>query len=228
MTRMVRTDIDQKRMKAKRTWMHVRCCHPDLCRLILIPYQNTHIANHAQPELKFETISNLLLKPPTFFWCGRLIRNYPGFELVIRVSDGSVVIGGVEVVRLEPWSRWLGGFSKKIGLATAYKAKLWRILTGLQLAWNLDIIRLIMECDSLSIITLLNSHEDSRCPRNLNGLISHIQLLRGKDWEGNMCADQSDHLANSTLHLDFGCHTVDRPDLTLRRFLSQYYRKCAL
>ena len=53
--------------------------------------------------------------------------------------------------------RWTIGFSYHIGNCSAYKAKLWGILLGLKVAWNYGIRKLILESDSMAIVTILNT-----------------------------------------------------------------------
>lgn len=139
-------------------------------------------------------------------------------------SKGNPGIAGCGGVIRDSRGLWLSGYCMSIGCTTAFKAELWGILKGMELAWNFGIRRLMVESDSLSIISFLNhkKKESSSCNNNLIRLIlgwksrswniSFMLTLR----EGNSVAD---FLANRSITRELGFHAVEDPHTDLKDLL---------
>ncbi|KAL4392272.1 hypothetical protein AHAS_Ahas03G0328500 [Arachis hypogaea] len=75
--------------------------------------------------------------------------------------------------------KWIGEFSYFIGHCSAYKAKLWGVAKGLEIAWTMGIRKLVVECDSQVVILTFNEQKDlNRYP---NTLIKNINIWRRKN-----------------------------------------------
>ncbi|XP_061347266.1 uncharacterized protein LOC133292825 [Gastrolobium bilobum] len=120
-------------------------------------------------------------------------------------TDGSVIINIDGAVRGNPGlaacgglirnsqGRWLGGFAYKLGICSSFKAELWGVLRGLELAWNEGFRNIIIESDSSSVITVLT--KSGVAVRECH-LIARIQTWINRSWsvtlmhtyrEGNVC-----------------------------------------
>lgn len=109
-------------------------------------------------------------------------------------NSGMVGCGGV---LRDDQGRWVSGFDMNIGYCSAFRAELWGILKGVELAWNNGIRRLVVESYSASIISLLNGNKrGSRA--GLDKFIDRILDWKSRDRcvtfrhtlrEGNSCTD---------------------------------------
>ncbi|KAK7291983.1 hypothetical protein RIF29_07579 [Crotalaria pallida] len=179
------------------------------------------------PNCKIRSISTQFIhwrKPPE----GWFKMNTDG------TSRGNPGLAGCGGLIRDGEGRWIIGYARRIGVTTAYKAELWGILTGMQVAWNDGIRNIIIESDSLTIVNLMNKENSHEGPSSYNSLISHINMWRRKAWninfshtmrEGNECAD---FLANFSLHLNEETHIFDQPLDGIRSLLSLDYAGIAL
>ncbi|KAK8583706.1 hypothetical protein V6N12_067966 [Hibiscus sabdariffa] len=94
---------------------------------------------------------------------------------------------------------WLFGFHKSIGIVSPLYAELWAILTGLQLAWNKGIPRLIVQSDSMEALKLIQEVTASR---------SSISLVRAI----------TTMVRKNRSSIDY-CHYLDQPHIVLNPLL---------
>lgn len=59
---------------------------------------------------------------------------------------------------------WICGFSVNIGIGNIAETELWSLLKGLQMAWDKGITSLDVECDSLSVVSLMAKVSDQSHP----------------------------------------------------------------
>lgn len=92
-------------------------------------------------------------------------------------NPGNAGIGGV--IRNHK-GEFIAAFAKNIGLATNNKAETWAFVQGLKIALELDIRNLIIDTDSLFLVSCLNSQEE---PHSCLGtLLSDAkEILRNMD-----------------------------------------------
>lgn len=98
--------------------------------------------------------------------------------------DGSVVNSGRNAgcggAFWDSLGRWLGGFTRNLGLVPILMAELWGILIALQIAWDKRLTSLWIESDSLLAVSALNK---PCLPQHSCAAIIHlIQEFLGKDW----------------------------------------------
>ncbi|KAJ1402686.1 Ribonuclease H domain [Sesbania bispinosa] len=93
--------------------------------------------------------------------------------------------------------QWLGGFSGYVGCGNALEAELLAVLSALQFAWSQGWRNLILESDSMEVVTLWSLDAGSSFHQHL-GLIQAISSFRSRAWtvefthvyrEGNQPAD---------------------------------------
>ncbi|PKI41703.1 hypothetical protein CRG98_037905 [Punica granatum] len=77
----------------------------------------------------------------------------------VRGSQGVARAGGI--LRNSSVG-WIIGFMQSLGVSTVMVAELWGVLTGLELAWNVGCRRLILEIDSMVVLTLISRQDP--CP----------------------------------------------------------------
>ncbi|KAK9118329.1 hypothetical protein Scep_016422 [Stephania cephalantha] len=73
------------------------------------------------------------------------------------------------------------GYAGFIGFASNCVAELWVISEGLKVPIALDISRLIVESDSLVVVTLLQQNIEDTHP--LATLVKHCKYLWNRDWD---------------------------------------------
>ncbi|PKI42247.1 hypothetical protein CRG98_037363 [Punica granatum] len=127
----------------------------------------------------------------------------------VRGSQGVTGAGGI---LRNSSGGWIIGFMQSLGVSTVTVAELWGVLTGLELAWNARCRRLIIEMDSMVVLTLV-LRQDSCSPcfqplqRSIRNLLQrdwevHIQHTY---WEGNPCADW---LSKRAIDLPLGTYVL--------------------
>lgn len=103
-----------------------------------------------------------------------------------------------------------GGFMFIIGSCSVIHAELWGMLQGLQLAWEKGARFAVVESDSSTVVTLVNSCKSP--PTVPSCLVQSIRRMCTQDWvirithvfwEANQVADW---LANKALELDNAVH----------------------
>lgn len=108
---------------------------------------------------------------------------------------------------------WLVGFAANLGTCTAYAAELWGILYGMEVVWRHGFRRIIVEADSLSIISSLR---DGTVGSKRTKFFRRTFDWKNRDWdvkfshtfrEGNICANW---LANWSLSQDIGFLDISR------------------
>ena len=108
-----------------------------------------------------------------------------------------------------------------IGICSVTIAELWGLYQGLILAWQMGIILLVVEIDSLCVTQLLNK-------KSLNATLSLVNDILGllsRDWqvsvhhvyrEANFGAD---FMASHALSLPLGLHYFTTPPLGVKTWL---------
>lgn len=91
---------------------------------------------------------------------------------------------------------WLLGYVRKLGVWDSFRAEIWAIVHGLELAWNKGFKFLIVESDSHALISALTSVDNTKdgfckLSRRVGSLQKHDWQLKFKHnfREGNKCAD---------------------------------------
>ncbi|XP_061369203.1 uncharacterized protein LOC133312077 [Gastrolobium bilobum] len=157
-------------------------------------WRNDHVHGNVLPlvTVRESTICNLVrdIKDASFPGDGVVKINTDG---VARGNPGLAAYGGL--IR-NSQGRWLGGFAYKLGLlCSSFKAELWGVLRGLELAWNEGNRNIIIESDSSSVITVLT--RSGEAVRECH-LIARFRTWINKSWsmtfmhtyrEENICAD---------------------------------------
>ncbi|KAH1089485.1 hypothetical protein J1N35_016742 [Gossypium stocksii] len=54
---------------------------------------------------------------------------------------------------------WILGIAKSIGTCSIVEAERWRVLEGLQQAWDIGARKVLLETDSLMVVSLLKSQQ---------------------------------------------------------------------
>ncbi|CAL9021386.1 unnamed protein product [Prunus brigantina] len=118
---------------------------------------------------------------------------------------------------------WICGFSANIGIGNIYEAELWSLFRGLHMAWDKGIRSLDIECDSLSVVSLIAQACNHAHP--LFCLIEDCKLLLKRNWRCNVShiyREQNraaDHLANLGYELPLGLHIYESAPISLSSFL---------
>lgn len=119
--------------------------------------------------------------------------------------------------------RWLTGFSKQIGTATAFEAELWGVWEGLQLARSLGFAQVELRLDSETVLQSIKGGKLGSV-RGLQ-LVRRIRSLMEDDWqvrvihvyrEANKVADC---LAGSGCSQDAGLVVYTHPPSSLVQLL---------
>ncbi|KAK4268096.1 hypothetical protein QN277_024799 [Acacia crassicarpa] len=122
---------------------------------------------------------------------------------------------------------WICGFVRKLGRCTTVKSKLWVVLTGLEVARSFNLDNIIIECDSVSVVSMLiNLQVEDKSESRLLSLIrlalchflnyNFVHVYR----EGNTCADS---LANFSLVHGESYTVFENPPLAILRCLYNDY-----
>lgn len=117
-------------------------------------------------------------------------------ELLKKTLEKSGVVRGDNGI-------WLEGISWRLGMCTACQAKMWGIISGMELAWRENYKFLLVESDSLSLMERLHDHKiqgNMICPlwhriAKLEPTMTHIEFCHTFK-ERYRCADK---LANHNL-----------------------------
>ncbi|KAH9680279.1 putative ribonuclease H protein [Citrus sinensis] len=135
-------------------------------------------------------------------------------------KKGSGLVGAGGLIR-DATGRWHGGLCMNIGICSVTIAELWGLYQGLILAWQMGIILLVVEIDSLCVTQLLNK-------KSLNATLSLVNDILGllsRDWqvsvhhvyrEANFAAD---FMASHALTLPLGLHYFTTPPLGVKTWL---------
>ncbi|KAL4299382.1 hypothetical protein AHAS_Ahas17G0095300 [Arachis hypogaea] len=89
-------------------------------------------------------------KPPLESW---VALNTDG---IAKGNPSPASCGGA--IRDHP-ERWLGGFSRSIGLCSAFNVELWGIHDGLNLAWTMEMRKIIIYSDAVAVTALINNRQ---------------------------------------------------------------------
>ncbi|QHO40259.1 Putative ribonuclease H protein [Arachis hypogaea] len=117
---------------------------------------------------------------------------------------------------------WVGGFMANLGNCHAFRAELWGVFHGLNMAWDLGMRRIIIETDSLEVYKEISKERKSQ---NYNSLVREIQKLKDKSWEikvmhthrsGNASAD---HLAKVSIRKQFRFYFLNSPSEEMKDLL---------
>ncbi|PKI49381.1 hypothetical protein CRG98_030309 [Punica granatum] len=95
-------------------------------------------------------------------------------------AEGNPGKAGARGLIRDEHGKWLGGFAQNIGITTSVLAELWAVKTGLELAWDLEVRKLILEVDSEVVYHLLQSNRDQ--PVGYGPLLRDICVLSHRDW----------------------------------------------
>ncbi|KAF7810226.1 putative ribonuclease H protein At1g65750 family [Senna tora] len=110
---------------------------------------------------------------------------------------------------------WVTGFSKRLGRGDAFQAEVWGCLTGLRLAWDLKLPKVILELDSSMVFQFIQGNLDKN--HKLYALAIEIKDLLSRDWlvnvnlinrKGNRLADA---MAKYAKNLEVGLYRFDAP-----------------
>ncbi|KAL4393368.1 hypothetical protein AHAS_Ahas02G0045000 [Arachis hypogaea] len=121
--------------------------------------------------------------------------------------------------------RWLGGFSRSIGLCSAFNAELWGIHDGLNLAWTMGMRKIIIYSDAAAVIALINNRRELH--NHPNPLVRLIAKWKKRNWEiyfshilreGNRVADR---LARIGAEIDPGLVFWDAPPQEVKDFVHE-------
>ncbi|WCJ20597.1 LINE-1 retrotransposable element ORF2 protein [Euphorbia peplus] len=111
-----------------------------------------------------------------------------------NVETNSIAAGGV--IR-DGEGKWCSGFVHNIGKGSSFEAKLWGVLSGLKLAIDLRINKLMVEADCMEVVNMINNecpmHHPSRILiRNIQRLLSKFEAVQiiHIHREGNRVADR--------------------------------------
>lgn len=139
-------------------------------------------------------------------------------------AKGSPGAAGGGVIIRNDRGLLISGLSANFGRCTAFRAEVMALIRGLELAKNLQIKKLEIQLDSLTLVQALqsNTRECGGCTHDLN----HIRnLLEDSEWrvkvahiyrEGNRAADW---LANQGVLQEAGIIILDNVPLALSRIL---------
>ncbi|KAL6527506.1 ubiquitin-specific protease ubp15 [Orobanche gracilis] len=92
---------------------------------------------------------------------------------------------------------WIAGFSSSYGFGSAIQAECLAMEDGLKLAWNLGFRNVIMECDCMELVQIINDNLPTRLT-TVAGVVKRIRSWLKRDWlvqvsfvvrEVNMVAD---------------------------------------
>ncbi|KAF7835216.1 hypothetical protein G2W53_010075 [Senna tora] len=76
---------------------------------------------------------------------------------------------------------WLWSMAKNIGSCSSLEAELWGVLSGLEIAWEKDFKKILVEVDStVAVDIILNGCSSNHFCRNL---VDRIRVLLGRDWD---------------------------------------------
>ena len=108
---------------------------------------------------------------------------------------------------------WVLGYGRKLGNCTSLQAELFEVSTVPEIAWSRRMQQVIVECDSLEAVNLMNNN----CPglHYAANTVKRVQEFMKKGWrvelkhiprEQNELADAVAHLAQN---LVYGCHILE-------------------
>ncbi|WCJ29111.1 hypothetical protein M5689_010768 [Euphorbia peplus] len=92
-----------------------------------------------------------------------------------NVETNSIAAGGV--IR-DGEGKWCSGFVHNIGKGSSFEAELWGVLSGLKLAIDLRINKLMVEADCMEVVNMINNECPMHHPSRI--LIRNIQRLLSK------------------------------------------------
>ncbi|KAF7842450.1 RNA-directed DNA polymerase [Senna tora] len=148
-----------------------------------------------------------------------LIRWYPPETDWVKLNvdgscwthTGAISCGGV---LRDGSGRWILGFTRRMGRGNSTMAEAWAIKTGLEKAWELNLKRVIVESDSLSVINMIKKGLEDCHP--LNPIINGIRYMASLNWEVTFdhVFRESNRVANSLANWaqrgDFGVVSYNR------------------
>jgi L1 cell adhesion molecule like protein len=76
---------------------------------------------------------------------------------------------------------WIKGFAMNTGMRSSVKAKLWTVITGLELAWLLGLKKVILESD-FAIVVVLITKEIVKIDMNYS-MIMKAKSLFAREWK---------------------------------------------
>jgi len=138
-------------------------------------------------------------------------------------KDMGVIVGCGGLFR-DSDSRWIKGYTKKIGACDALHAEMWGLCLGLDMAWREHYSHLIVESDSKISIDMIS--DNFKFNGNIPVLVHRIQKLLKMSWsvqlnhtwrEGNMSADWLANLSISRDHFNF--IVLESPPSEIQRIL---------
>ncbi|KAF7836148.1 ribonuclease H [Senna tora] len=118
---------------------------------------------------------------------------------------------------------WVKGFMCNLGKTSVICAELWGIFLGLKLAKDLGARKVIMECDSLKAVQLIQPRPGEDF--NQLPMVGNIRKLLNLGWEAILthvprtCNNCADMLAKSSIGSRNGFHTLDSPPCMLSSVL---------
>lgn len=129
-----------------------------------------------------------------------------------RAAKGAPGLAGCGGIFRDDQGRWVRGFTKHLGLTTAFVAELWGVYEGLKMTRELGLSKLVVHLDSLTVVQSITRNEDGNSAGYM--LLKNICDLIGMDWEvwvthiyreGNRSADILANLGCNpgTQHLEF-------------------------
>ncbi|KAK4276187.1 hypothetical protein QN277_019161 [Acacia crassicarpa] len=141
-------------------------------------------------------------------------------------SKGEGRIAGCGGLIWECRGKWICGYSRKLGSCSAMRAEVWAVLTGLELAIKYNCNRVVVESDSVVVVSILKAMQvdDAPVPKIVQQIgsvfchfcsIAFVHVYR----EANSCADA---MANySFMQADIRV-VFDRPPVVNRLLLNDY------
>ena len=151
----------------------------------------------------------------------------------MKTSSGILSAGGL---LRDDQGRWMAGFAVNLGRCSALVAEIWGALYALQLAWERNVKKVILEMDRLPVVHIFKNGS-----KNINGchaLVMDIRHMLSLDWEvhiqhvfreGNRAADS---LANFGAHLPLGYHLLQNLSTQVYEIMTQdivgvsFYHMC--
>lgn len=136
--------------------------------------------------------------------------------------DGIAGCGGL---LRDHFGRWVGGFTRKIGVCSVEEAEAWEVFQGLCMATRKGIRSLIAECDSKKVVDSLRGNlqidgqHNNVLPRCLEVINNFANIeIRHVYHEQNRVADA---LAKQAMNHNLGLVTIDVTPIGLRDIVSE-------
>lgn len=158
-------------------WMYVSKCHKE--------YQHV-IGVGAVGMGRASKLLHICWQPPQDGW----------IALHMNGASRSMLFAGCGGLLRGAHGEWLGGFSRNLGITSAYEAELWGVLEGLLLARRLGFQMVDLRIDSTCVVNGIQG-KATGCVRGVV-LVTHIRKLLDVNWavrishvyrEANKCAD---------------------------------------